>query len=114
VFVVESLTSMMFYNIEGNSRQLKGIRAAFDSNGNLAPLDKTESKTSVIIQTEGNCRPIIAINAQMSDPTIIVEVHQKINVKVYNDLKNVEGISIHWHGIQYIKWGNPSKMELPI
>jgi len=69
---------MTYYNIEGNSRQLKGIRAAFDSNGNLAPLDKTESKISVIIQTDGNCRPIIAINAQMSGPTIIAEVHQKM------------------------------------
>ena len=102
VFVVEPLTSMTYYNIDGSSRQLKGTRAVFDSNGNLAPLDKSESKTSVIIQTDGTYRPIIAINVQMPGPIIIADANQIVNVKVYNELKNVEGISIHWHGMHQV------------
>jgi len=42
------------------------------------------------IQTDGHFRPLITINGQMPGPTIIT---------VYNELKNVEGISIHWHGM---------------
>ena len=103
LFVVEPLNSMTYYTIEKSSRELKGIRAEFDSSGKLVPLVKNASKTSVIIQTDGIYRPIIAINAQMPGPTIIAEANQKINVKVYNELKNVEGISIHWHGMHQVE-----------
>ena len=35
----------------------------------------------------------------MPGPTIIARKNQLLRVKVYNELPNSEGISIHWHGI---------------
>ena len=35
----------------------------------------------------------------MPGPTIIAHKNQILNITVYNELKNVEGISIHWHGM---------------
>ena len=101
-FVVEPLTTMTYYNITDEFRELKGFRAGFDSNGNLIPLlSDTDVSNLVIspIQADGYFRPIITINAQMPGPTIIAHEGQVLNITVYNELKNVEGISIHWHGM---------------
>ena len=101
-FVVEPLTTMTYYNITDEFRELKGFRAGFDSNGNLIPLlSDTDVSNLVIppIQADGHFRPIITINAQMPGPTIIAHEGQVLNITVFNELKNVEGISIHWHGM---------------
>ena len=102
-FVVEPLTTMTYYNITGGLRELKGFRAGFDSSGNLMPLlsDTDVSNLAIPpIQADGHFRPIIAINGQMPGPTIIAHEGQMLNITVFNELKNVEGISIHWHGMQ--------------
>ena len=54
------------------------------------------------IQADGKCRLIITINAQMPGPTIIAYEGQTLNIIVYNELKNDEGISIHWHGMHQV------------
>ena len=103
--VVEYLTSMTYYNITKEFRQLRGYRAAFDSNGSLVTLlpgiDTTKLSVKPI-QTDGTYRPIITINAQMPGPTIIAHEGQTLNVIVHNELINEEGISIHWHGIHQV------------
>ena len=43
----------------------------------------------------------LAINGHMPGPTIIANKTQKLIITVYNELTNVEGISIHWHGIHH-------------
>ena len=103
-FVVEPLTSMTYYNITDEFRELKGFRAGFNSNGNLVPLLSTDLSYLTIppIQVDGHFRPIITINAQMPGPTIIAHEGQMLNITVFNELKNVEGISIHWHGMHQI------------
>jgi len=100
-FVVEPLSSMTFYNVTDEFRELRGFRADFDSEGNLVPLRENITGNLSInpIQTDGHFRPIITINAQMPGPTIIAHEDQTLSITVYNELKNVEGISIHWHGI---------------
>ena len=105
VLVVEALTSMTYYNITSDSQELKGYRAEFKSNGDLVPLldgsslpDNFDSLPPPI-QTDGHFRPIITINGQMPGPTIIAYDGQKVEITVHNELKNVEGISIHWHGM---------------
>ena len=99
--IVEPLTSMTYYKVTDNVRELMGYRATFDSTGNLVPLNKevkTENMLPPII-TDGHFRSIIAINGQMPGPTIIAHKNQRLIITVYNELKNVEGISIHWHGM---------------
>jgi len=102
--VVEALSSMTYYNISGEFRELRGYRAAFNSTGNIVTLlqepgipDARELLPP--IQTDGCFRPLITINAQMPGPTIIAHENQTLNITVYNELKNVEGVAIHWHGI---------------
>ena len=38
----------------------------------------------------------------MRGPTIIAHKGQTLNIIVYNELRNEEGISIHWHGIHQV------------
>ena len=103
--VVEALTSMTYYNISSDFRELKGYRAEFNSNGDLVPLLDNSSLPDNFdslpppIQTDGHFRPIITINGQMPGPTIIACDGQKVEITVHNELKNVEGISVHWHGM---------------
>ena len=103
MFVVDPLTSMTYYNITADMRELQGYRAAFDSNGDLMTLnpdlDFVDDPPPIFIQTDGHFRPLIAINGQMPGPTIIAHENQRLNITVFNELKNVEGISIHWHGM---------------
>lgn len=104
MFVVEPLTSMTYYNITADTRELLAYRAAFDSNGELMTLnqdlDFTNNPPPIFIQTDGHFRPLISINGQMPGPTIIAHENQRLNITVFNELKNVEGITIHWHGMQ--------------
>ena len=99
MLVVDPLTSMTYYNITSDIRELQGYRAAFDSNGDLMTLDQNGNTLPIFIQTDGHFRPLIAINGQMPGPTIITHENQRLNITVFNELKNVEGISIHWHGM---------------
>ena len=99
MLVVDPLTSMTYYNITSDIRELQGYRAAFDSNGDLMTLDQNGNTLPIFIQTDGHFRPLIAINGQMPGPTIITYENQRLNITVFNELKNVEGISIHWHGM---------------
>lgn len=102
MLVVESLTSMTYFNITKESREFISYRVAFNSTGNLVPLinpNRDISKFVPPIQTDGLFRTIITINAQMPGPTIIAHHNQTLNITVYNELRNVEGIAIHWHGI---------------
>ena len=99
--VIEPLQSMTYYNITDSKNTLRGYRAAFDSDGNLVtlrPKDPIEGLQPPII-TDGHFRPMITINGRMPGPTIIAYKYQVLNITVYNELKNVEGISIHWHGM---------------
>ena len=104
-FVVEALTSMTYYNITFDFRELKGYRAQFKSNGDLVPLLDNSSLPDNFdslpppIQADGHFRPIITINGQMPGPTIIAYEGQELTITVHNELKNVEGTSIHWHGM---------------
>ena len=54
------------------------------------------------ITVDGKFRPIITINYQMPGPIIIANQNQLLNITVYNELPNGEGISIHWHGMHQI------------
>ena len=101
MLVVEPLTSMTYYNITDDLRQLRGFRARFDSSGELVTLsDVSFDRTPpVFIQTDGHFRPLITINGQMPGPTIIAHENQRLKITVFNELKNAEGISIHWHGM---------------
>ena len=101
-FVVESFATMTYYNISSEYRKPRGYRAAFNSTGHLVQLtdpDLDLSNLQPLIQADGNFRTIITINAQMPGPMIIAHENQTLNITVFNELKNVEGISIHWHGI---------------
>ena len=100
MLVVEPLTSMTYYNITPDMRELRGHRAAFDSNGKLMVLRNFSGGIPpIFIQGDGHFRPIITINGQMPGPTIIAHENQNLSITVFNELKNVEGISIHWHGM---------------
>ena len=99
MLVVESLVTMAYFNI---SKEFRGLRVAFNSTGNLVPLITPMGDISNFvppIQTDGYFRTIITINAQMPGPTIIAHHNQMLNITVFNELRNVEGIAIHWHGI---------------
>ena len=99
--VIEPLQSMTYYNITDNKKELRGYRATFDANGNLVTLrpDDPIAGLQPPIITDGHFRPMITVNGQMPGPTIIAHKNQILNITVYNELKNVEGISIHWHGM---------------
>ncbi|XP_065895032.1 uncharacterized protein [Dysidea avara] len=102
---VEYLTSMTYYNNTAELKQLRGYRAAFDSNGTLVTLLPGVDTTKLAmkpIQTDGTYRPIITVNGQMPGPTIIAHESQTLNVTVYNELISEEGITIHWHGIHQV------------
>ena len=102
--VVEAATSMTYTSTD----QLRGYRAIFDDEGNLYALVNTSAISDLqqLIQTDGEFRPIITINRQMPGPTIIASENQRLIITVYNELKNVEGISIHWHGIHHRNMGS--------
>ena len=99
--VVEYSTSMTYYNISRNFRELQGYRASFTSAGHLYSLTEVPGIPNLLspIQTDGHFRAIITINAQMPGPAIIAHENQTLNITVFNELGNVEGITIHWHGI---------------
>ena len=102
--VVEALSSMTYYNISSSYRELRGYRAAFNSAGNIVTLLQEPGipdRESLLppIQTDGCFRPLIAINGQMPGPTIVAHSNQTLNITVYNELKNVEGVTVHWHGM---------------
>jgi len=95
MLVVEYSTSMTYF-----LESVLGHRAGFTSDGLIKPLINNDVSNSLPpIQTDGHYRTIITINAQMPGPTIIVHNNQTLNITVYNELRNVEGIAIHWHGI---------------
>ena len=103
-FVVEPFMSMTYYNFTYDNRKLVGCRARFMGEGNLTTLRNTSNCNNVSelqppITTDGEFRPLITINGHMPGPTIIARRDQRLWVKVYNELPNVEGISIHWHGM---------------
>ena len=97
VLVVEMLTTMTYYNISNKI----GYRAAFDSTGHLVQLSNPNDLSNLQppIQADGHYHTIITINAQMPGPMIIAYENQTLNITVFNELKNAEGITIHWHGI---------------
>ena len=106
MLVVESSTSMTYYNISKHFREVPGYRASFNSTGYvvapLAPQNIDVLNFLPPIQTDGHFRSIITINAQMPGPTIIAHYNQTLNITVFNELRNGEGIAIHWHGIHQI------------
>ena len=102
--VVNSLTSMTYYNFTSNSHPLRGFRAYFNSGGDLVVLSDIKGFSNnppptVFIQTDGCFRSLITVNGQMPGPTIIAHENQTLIITVYNQLENVEGITIHWHGM---------------
>ena len=102
ILVVEAATSMTYTS----SDQLRGYREIFNDESHLEPLIKANiSDLQPPIQTDGEFRPIIIINGLMPGPTIIASENQRLKITVYNELKNVEGISIHWHGIHHRNTG---------
>ena len=103
-FVVEPFMSMTYYDFEYDQRKLVGCRARFIGEGILTTLRNTVycndiSELQPPITTDGEFRPLITINGHMPGPTIIARRDQRLLVTVYNELPNVEGISIHWHGM---------------
>ena len=92
-----------------NRRSLVGYRACFSSERELsfcnytppptAATPKTENELHDPITVDGTYRPLITINGRMPGPTIIAKENQDLCITVYNELPNVEGISIHWHGM---------------
>ena len=102
--VVNSLTSMTYYNFTNTSHPLRGFRAIFNSSGNLE-IPSSPKKFSndppptIFIQTDGCFRSLITVNGQMPGPTIIAHENQRLIINVYNQLESIEGITIHWHGM---------------
>ena len=101
-FVVEALATMTYFEDIEEYNDFEGFRATFDSNGTIVPLldevDISEIRLQPI-QADGYFRPVITINGQIPAPTIILNENQILNVTVYNQLRSVEGIAIHWHGM---------------
>ena len=106
--VVEALESMTFYKFDGTRRNFEGYRAYFDKmtsefetlRSRLMDSQVPEkSELQLPIVTDGHFRPIFTINGQMPGPTIVANEDQLLRINVYNELKNNEGISIHWHGM---------------
>ena len=103
-FVVGPFMSMTYYDFEYDQRKLVGCRARFIEEGILTTLRNTKACNDISelqppITTDGEFRPLITINGHMPGPTIIARRDQRLLVTVYNELPNVEGISIHWHGM---------------
>jgi len=101
-FIVETFTTMTYYEGIDEYKEYEGFIATFDANGTIVPLlDEIDASNVYLqpIQADGYFRPILTINGQMPSPTIIVNENQTLNVTVYNHLRGVEGITIHWHGM---------------
>ena len=109
MLVVEALESMTFYQHKKRQRNYQGFRAYFDKADSEFKIlrskhvideevpDKSELDDPII--TDGHFRPIFTINGQMPGPTIIARENQTLRITVYNELKNNEGLAIHWHGM---------------
>ena len=102
-FVIEPFMSMTYYGIKYKNRKLVGCRARF-VNGKPVIISanrfcKNPDELHEPITVDGEFRPLITINGQMPGPTIIAREGQNLKITVYNELPNVEGISIHWHGM---------------
>ena len=103
-FVVYPLTTMTSYNFTNDSQPLRGYRAVFNSNSDLVNLTSDEVISAIpptiFIQADGHFRSVITVNGQMPGPTIIAHANQKLNITVFNELRDADaGISIHWHGL---------------
>ena len=102
-FVVEPFMSMTYYDIIDGDRKLVGYRARYDEQGRLVRVStRMPNNTNRLhqpITVDGEFRPLITINGQMPGPTIIARENQMLHITVHNELPNVEGISIHWHGM---------------
>ena len=115
---VEALESMTFYQHEKRKRNFQGFRAYFDkvdsefkilrSKHRIDKEVPDKSKLVDPIITDGHFRPIFTINGQMPGPTIIARENQTLRITVYNELKNNEGLAIHWHGMHQ---NNSSEMD---
>ena len=101
-FTVEPFMSMTYYKLKGE-RELVGYRAYFNASGSLTffndELNVVAQMLDQPITTDGWFRPLITVNGQMPGPTIIARENQMLHITVHNELPNVEGISIHWHGM---------------
>ena len=115
--VVEALESMSFFEYENDYRKWQGFRAIFNhttSEFDVAclntyykpPPPKEELQPPIV--ADGYFRPIYTINGQMPGPTIVANENQLLYITVYNELKNSEGIAIHWHGMHQV---NNSEMD---
>ena len=100
-FVVEPFHSMTSYDIIDENRKLVGYRGRFDdwSEYNLFSRPDNAEELHPPITVDGEFRSLITINGRMPGPTIIARENQMLHITVYNELPNVEGISIHWHGM---------------
>ena len=103
-FVVEPFHSMTYYDIIDENRKLVGYRVRFVDWSVFKflsdlPSNFNRSKLHQPITVDGEFRSLITINGRMPGPTIIARENQTLHITVYNELPNVEGISIHWHGI---------------
>ena len=102
--IVAPLMSMTYYNITDVHKNLIGYKAYYHES-ELDFFDRSlndEINRSMLkepITVDGEFRSIITVNYQMPGPTIIANENQILNITVYNELPNGEGISIHWHGI---------------
>ena len=110
--VVEALESMTYYDYRnefgssfGNARRkIKAYRAFYYkainnfqiNEGGMVP-DKSTLQPPIM--TDGFFRPIFTINGQMPGPTIVANMRTVLKITVHNELKNNEGIAIHWHGM---------------
>ena len=116
--VVEALESMTFYQFEGARRRYQGFRAYFDQADSKLKIARNKkrideevpdiSELHSPIITDGHFRPIFTINGQMPGPKIIANENQMLRITVYNELKNNEGLAIHWHGMHQV---NTSEMD---
>ena len=99
--VVIPLLSMTYYEMKSDAKiNLKGFRAYYDGfELNLFNRSASQMELRKPITVDGEFRSIITINYQMPGPTIIAKENQILNINVYNELPNGEGISIHWHGM---------------
>ena len=102
-FVVEPFMSMTYYKLGEEKRKLVGYRAYFDTSRRLEfynhSLKINKQTLNQPITSDGEFRPLITINGHMPGPTIIARENQMLHITVYNELPNIEGISIHWHGM---------------
>ena len=115
--VIEALESMSFFEYENGHRKWQGFRAIFNETSSefdvacletyyKPPPPKEQLQPPIV--TDGYFRPIFTINGQMPGPTIVANENQQLHITVYNELKNSEGIAIHWHGMHQV---NNSEMD---